>query len=175
MLQAFTTQASGTTFQPAQEPICTEGIDNTICRVMNNEVVAITAPQSTEGMISWTVNGKPYHCDASISSACSDTQNTQTIILPMRGSIGDLITVSAHTQKVDITTNQKADISRVFRITDPSVSIIATSGAVPRVLGSYENLDDDSNTFLDESQSALTATSSTITLTADLYPNFQQT
>ena len=170
MLQAKTTKAStNNTFEPA-DTICTEDIDNTLCRVMNNEVIAVTVPSGKEGMVSWTVNNQPYSCDASISSLCSNTQNTNTIIVPMRGNEGDHITIAAHIQDVDKDTNRKADLSRTFRITSPSVTIYPTSGAVLKVVGTYEDLDDQ--TFLEESKNTIQATGSTVTLAARLYPAF---
>ena len=170
MLQAKTTKAStNNTFEPA-DTICTEDIDNTLCRVMNNEVIAVTVPSGKEGMVSWTVNNQPYSCDASISSLCSNTQNTNTIIVPMRGNEGDHITIAAHIQDVDKDTNRKADLSRTFRITSPSVTIYPTSGAVPKVVGTYRNL--KKQEFIDESSSALDITSPTVTLAARLYPAF---
>ena len=170
MLQAKTTKAStNNTFEPA-DTICTEDIDNTLCRVMNNEVIAVTVPSGKEGMVSWTVNNQPYSCDASISSLCSNTQNTNTIIVPMRGNEGDHITIAAHIQDVDKDTNRKADLSRTFRITSPSVTIYPTSGAVLKVVGTYRNL--KKQEFIDESSSALDITSPTVTLAARLYPAF---
>ena len=175
LLQAQTTQATGTTFEPAGQAICTEDIDNALCRVMPNEVIAITVPGSKaqNGKVSWTVNNQPYTCDASISNACANDQNTKTIIVPMRGQEGEHITVAAHIQDITTDTNHKADIARTFRITAPSVSIVPMSGGVAKVVGVDRNTKKEQ--FIRESDTAITATSPTVTLGAKLYPTFLNT
>ena len=139
---------------------------------MNNEVIALTIPDTNieDGMISWEVNGKPYTCDTKVSKDCDDTKNTKTIIFPMTGRDGDTIAIAAHMSAIDQGTNQTRQIMRVFRITDPEVTIRPLSGAVPKVLGTYHGFNDQQ--FLDESTTSLNATDTTVTLSAELYPSF---
>jgi hypothetical protein len=174
MLKAYKTKRedSNNTFSMTEQEICNDSIDRIMCRVMNNEVIALTIPDKDieDGMISWQVNGKPYTCDTKVSKNCDDTKNTKTIIVPMTGRDGDTIAITAHMNEIDQNTNQSRQIMRVFRITDPEVLIRPVSGAVPKVMGVYSDLDD--NTFLNESTEVFNATDTTITLVADLYPSF---
>jgi hypothetical protein len=178
-LKAHKTQVtSGSQYQNTNEEICTEGLDKTICRVMNNEVIAITATEmegsavGSEGNISWTVNGQTYTCDEKISNDCNSTHNTNIIYIPIKGRDGDLITVTALSHGVNKDQNRQQQVTRVFRITEPSVAIVPQGNTVSRkVLGVYTDLDD--NEFLDESANIFEITEgTTATLSADLYPKF---
>ena len=172
-LKTYKTQTTNETqFQKTNTQICDEGIDKTVCRVMNNEVIAIEAEGAQPGMVSWKINNKPYHCDATVSQDCTvDGKGSNTIIFPVNGIDGDMITVTATINDVTSEKNQAQTITRVYRVTDPQVTIIPVAGATPKVLGVYEDLDD--NQFLDESTSTLEAIAGdTVTLKADLYPGF---
>ncbi|EKD67432.1 MAG: hypothetical protein ACD_48C00411G0002, partial [uncultured bacterium] len=172
-LKTYKTQVSGTQFTTTSEEICTDGLDYTICRVMNNEVIAIKAPENAEnGMVSWQVNGQNYACDATISAECVDGKTTTgTIIVPMTGRSGDMITVAAHVNTVDKETNQSAQLMRTYRITDPEVTIEPVSGASWKVLGTYRWF--HGQEFSDESSKVLIAQEGqTVTLVANLYPGF---
>jgi hypothetical protein len=178
-LKAHKTQVtSGSQYQNTNEEICTEGLDKTICRVMNNEVIAITATEmegsavGSEGNISWTVNGQTYTCDEKISNDCNSTHNTNIIYIPIKGRDGDLITVTALSHGVNKDQNRQQQVTRVFRITEPSVAIVPQGNTVSRkVLGVYRNLKREE--FLDESANIFEITEgTTATLSADLYPKF---
>ena len=60
----------------------------------------------------------------------------------MTGRDGDTIAIAAHMSAIDQGTNQTRQIMRVFRITDPEVTIRPLSGAVPKVLGTYHGFND---------------------------------
>ncbi len=201
-LKTYKTQiAEETKFEKTNTPVCDQGDDKTLCRVMNNEVIAVTATCEVgssdyckdegdkeideEGneipvgrydgtMLSWTVDGEAYNCDSSISPNCNDRTNSGSIVVPMKGNSGDTIVVTAHINDVDSEKNNSQTISRMFRITQPEVSITPVSGAVRKVLGTYEDLDD--NEFLKESQNTLEAIEGEeITLQASIYPSFLHT
>jgi hypothetical protein len=178
-LKAHKTQVtSGSQYQNTNEEICTEGLDKTICRVMNNEVIAITATEmegsavGSEGNISWTVNGQTYTCDEKISNDCNSTHNTNIIYIPIKGRDGDLITVTALSHGVNKDQNRQQQVTRVFRITEPSVAIVPQGNTVSRkVLGVYQGFNNQE--FLDESANIFEITEgTTATLSADLYPKF---
>ncbi|MFA5986699.1 MAG: hypothetical protein WC819_05125, partial [Parcubacteria group bacterium] len=68
-------------------------------------------------------------------------------------------------------TNQSMQVTRVFRITDPDVTIEPVSGASRKVLGTYRNLKKEE--FTDESDKTFIAQEGqTVTLEANLYPGF---
>ena len=172
-LEVYKTQTSGTQFTATGENICDEGIDRTICRVMNNEIIALTAPNIEDGMVSWQVNGQSYKCDSKISADCVNGEKaaTNTIIVPMTGNDGDTITITANTNTVDKETNQAAQLMRTFRITEPEVTIEPVSGAQKKVLGSYRWF--HNTTISDESSKVFTTQEGqTVELIANLYPGF---
>ncbi|PID52681.1 MAG: hypothetical protein CR972_00535 [Candidatus Moraniibacteriota bacterium] len=112
-LDVYETKIENGKYKMTTKPICNEGIDKTVCRVMNNEVVAIKAEEFTDG-------------------TCSNESNTNTIILPFTGDDGDLIPVTANMSNVTYDTNQKQQVTRVFRITEPSVMIVPQDDTVKR-------------------------------------------
>ena len=182
-IKVYKTKVVDTTkFKKTDEEICVDGLDKTICRVLNNEVIAVVATCSNDNsnckngvyngeMISWKVNGKNYTCDESISPDCSDQTNTGVLLLPTNGLGGDTITVTAQISDVDKDKNQSQSIMRVFKVTDPELLITPVVGASWKVLGVYEDLDD--NKFLDESKTTLeTIKGKTVTLKAQIYPSF---
>jgi hypothetical protein len=72
---------------------------------------------------------------------------------------------------VDADTNQSMQVTRVFRITDPDVTIEPVSGAVRKVLGTYAWF--HGQKFTDESDKTFIAQEGqTVTLEANLYPGF---
>jgi hypothetical protein len=176
-LKTFKTEiVEDTKFQKTATAVCDVGIDKTLCRVMNNEVIAIAATKDDgtiyDGtMLSWTVDGKAYNCDSSISPDCNDRTNSGTIIIPMTGSDGDLVTVTASINDVTGDKNNTQVLSRVFRVTDSQISITPVSGAVVKELGSYEDL--NGKKFTKQSTTTLqTIKGTSITLKAVLYPEF---
>ena len=170
-----------TKYQATSAMLCDEGIDKTVCRVMDNEVIAIKAEEFTsgtdveDGMISWLVDGREYTCDESISSDCSNESNTDTIIIPFTGSDGDFVSVTANMSNISNEKNQKQQVTRVFRITEPSVMITPQGNTVNRkVLGVYTDLDDD--TYEDESETDFEIEEGeTAVFSAMLYPEFLNT
>ncbi len=186
-LEAYkTTVNADGKYSPTATSICIDGIDKTFCRVMNNEVIALRAKESKDtgdyaepGMLSWQVNDKTYVCDTNISEDCinsvgTSNTNTDTILVPMNGRDGDFITVAAQVNEVDIDKNESKQLMRVFRVTEPSVTIEPVTNVVKKVLGTYTNLDEKK--FLDESNNVFIAQKGKeITLKAILEPSFLNT
>ena len=170
-----------TKYQATSAMLCDEGIDKTVCRVMDNEVIAIKAEEFTsgtdveDGMISWLVDGREYTCDESISSDCSNESNTDTIIIPFTGSDGDFVSVTANMSNISNEKNQKQQVTRVFRITEPSVMITPQGNAVNRkVLGVYTGFLESE--YLDESETDFEIEEGeTAVFSAMLYPEFLNT
>jgi hypothetical protein len=183
-IKVYKTKVVQTTkFQKTNTEICADGLDKTICRVLNNEVIAVVATcddnsqaNCTNGiyngeMISWKVNGRNYTCDESVSPDCSNQSNTGILLLPTNGLGGDAISITAQISDVNKDINQSQSIMRMFKVTEPELFIVPVAGASWKVLGMYRNLRKEE--FLDESTSALeTIEGETITLKADIYPSF---
>ncbi len=182
-IKVYKTKVVDTTkFKKTDEEICVDGLDKTICRVLNNEVIAVVATCSNDNsnckngvyngeMISWKVNGKNYTCDESISPDCSDQTNTGVLLLPTNGLGGDTITVTAQISDVDKDKNQSQSIMRVFKVTDPELLITPVVGASWKVLGTHKGF--HNTEYLDESKTTLeTIKGKTVTLKAQIYPSF---
>ena len=187
-LKVYKTEIDNGQYQTTTNQICDEDIDRVVCRVMNNEVVTITAEEIIEasvdeidedgivGQISWTIDGKPYSCDESVSEQdCRDNYNTSRIVVPFEGRDGDFVSVTVNMSDVSSDTNQKKQVTRMFRITEPSVMITPQGNTVNRkVLGVYKNL--RKKEYLDESETDFEIEEGeTAVFSAMLYPEFLNT
>ncbi len=178
-LQAHKTEIDGTLFDKTGIEICDSVEDIRTCKVMDNEVIALTATTDVgsdiEGMVSWKVNGKKYSCDQSISSACSTNgKDSGTIVIPMTGIAGKTFTVEATVNDVSQDTNDSYTMSRDFEIVDLGVGIVPVGDDVwYKKLPERKSLETESGLTQDESTTTLeTAIGNTISLEANLTPSF---
>ncbi|PID52518.1 MAG: hypothetical protein CR972_01560 [Candidatus Moraniibacteriota bacterium] len=185
-LKVYKTQIVNGKYKTTTEEICDEDIDKMVCRVMNNEVVAISTKEITEenvddpelgesivGQVSWSVNGEAYSCDELVSEQdCRDDRNTSRVLIPFKGRDGDFVSVVANMSNMSQNTNQKQEVMRMFRVTKPSVVITPQNDDIKRkVLGTYTTL--RGKKYTDESETNFEiAENSTATLSAVLYPEF---
>ena len=178
------------------DPICNIGADRIKCEVMDNEVVALEATIdgkkiANDGMVAWSVDGKKYECDTSISDDCIAQKNetdsdivlgksTNNIIVPLKGINGKSITVDATVNDVDIDTNESYSLSRNFEIVDLGVKIVPGTNANGEIdknvwrkaLNTYKSFS-ATGTTTQYSDAILEAkTGTTINLEAKLTPSF---
>lgn len=154
-----------------------------VCRVLKNEIIAVeldnpidaATGKETYSNFSWTVNGKPLICNVKVSPQCFDDRQGNIAFFPVMGEVGDSLTISVTANKIAArtSTNESISLSRLFRITDPSVEIISGDETLvwPKVLGQYR--DADGNAFLDESKDTFQALpDSSVKLRAKFIPDF---
>ncbi len=121
--------------------ICSETASRrTVCSVMKNEIIGLRLGSVGFTDYSWTVNGKPLVCTATLSDQCSNDAATKTNFLPVFGETGDIFTVGV--TAVDVVSGKKATLSRIFRIVDPSVAIVSADvrKTWPKLLGQYKDV-----------------------------------
>jgi hypothetical protein len=150
-IRAFIAETDGNTVSTGEE-ICGDGIDLAACRVVLGEIIGVEMPVpdgGTDDLITWTVNGKEYTCDSSVSSECSDGSNTSKIFFPITGSVGDLIMVVGTYGNPGEGEYARQSTSRAFKIVKPSISINPSSGGNRKIIGQYVDL--DGNKFDDKS------------------------
>lgn len=154
-----------------------------VCRVLKNEIIAVeldnpidaATGKETYSNFSWTVNGKPLICNVKVSTKCFDDRQGNIAFFPVIGEVGDSLTISVTANKIGArdSTNESISLSRLFRITDPSVEIVSGDESLvwPKILGQYR--DADGNAFLDESKDTFQALpDSSVKLRAKFIPDF---
>lgn len=173
-LKAFSTDTDGNSISTREEICGGEDMDFSLCRIVRGEIIGVEMPMPDEGsgdLISWTINGKPYFCNSSISSECGDESNTNKIFFPVISSIGDTITVNASYSNPTEGDFANKTMSRSFLVVEPEVKIEAVSGGNYKTLGKY--IDSKGEEFIKESWRTIEVTSgNSVALKASFTPSF---
>ncbi|KKQ53314.1 MAG: hypothetical protein US70_C0004G0031 [Parcubacteria group bacterium GW2011_GWD2_38_11] len=153
--------------------LCSDQAGKSTCYVTKNEILGLMVPNSNGANLSgstfsWTVNGNPISCSASVSKTQCTQVNGNALFFPILGNPGEAVEVVA--KAIDTKTNEPIEVSRHFVIIEPQLQIIAADGNVwPKLLGYYKDL--NGNRYPDYSTQVLEAnTGKTIMLGAAFYP-----
>lgn len=173
-LKAFSTTSDGNSFSTKEEICKGTGMDFSLCRVVRGEIIGVEMPMPDEGtgdLISWTINGRPYSCNGSVSSECGDASNTNKIFFPVVNPIGDTITVNANYNNPTEGEFANKTVSRSFVIVEPEVHIEPTSGGNFKTLGKY--IDASGDEFEEKSWRTIeVASGNSVALKAVFTPRF---
>ncbi len=114
------------------------------CRVMKNEVVAVSVDPLGLDDIKWTLNGAPIRCSEGVSGD-PECINGNRVFFAVAGVPGETYTI--RTDAVNVLTGKTLSLSRVFQIVEPEVVIESDDATAvwPKYVGSHTDL--DGNTF----------------------------
>lgn len=173
-LKAFSTDSDGKTVSTREEICGGEGMDFSLCRIVRGEIIGVEMSMPEEGsgdLISWTINGRPYFCNSSVSSECGDESNTNKVFFPVVGSLGDIITVNATYNNPTEGEFANKTVSRSFLIVEPEVHIEPVSGGNYKTLGKY--IDANGEEFINKSWRTIEVTpGNSVALKASFTPSF---
>jgi len=184
-ITVFLPETTGGTLENSNNVICAEGEEKKVCPVIKNQIIGLTVPATRNGTaenftdFNWFLNGKPINnCDTAISSLCANNKTTGFTFVPITDSGDKTFTVSVKASNVSGTTTggvvgtgNKIELSRNFKVVEPSVKIVPAgspvsgSGAWKKTLGTISDPTGTSPDVVDQSESILeTATGNAVTL-----------
>jgi hypothetical protein len=139
------TELSGTAMRvavPGNEGIICQDtrIDRAVCRVLQNEIIAMKIDATNLKNFQWTINGVPLTCSPGTSANCSSEGTNEVNFFPVSGASGSSYSVGVTAS--DITTGKTISASRLFQVVDPSVAIMSADNATlsPKLLGEYRDI-----------------------------------
>jgi hypothetical protein len=125
----------------SNSPLCTDASDKAVCPVAQDSIIGVevmTNSMKADNNLKdflWTVNGNPV---TPVNGAT--TQNQNVAFFPILDSNGTQYTVNL--AATDITKGNKVNLTKVFEVADPTVTIASadTNTLRPVLLGYYVDL-----------------------------------
>lgn len=130
---------------------CAKGMDNAICPMTKNEIVALQVDGKKLTDFLWTINGepaKPFSYQREDGKEClsgeCDSQtgaSTNIIYFPVLKEPGSQYTITLSASEKE--TGGKINLTKVFKVVDPEVKIVSSDEKTckPVLLGHYLDLD----------------------------------
>ena len=138
-LKAFSTTATGTTTPQlsAGSEICTNSIENAVCPVAKDSIISLKTSSATMTDFLWTIDGTPISYASCFFDGCDPTKQTNAAYFPVLKEVGSQYTVNL--TATDSNTGEKVSLSRIFKVTDPTITIASADESVckPTQLGNY--------------------------------------
>jgi hypothetical protein len=138
--------------------------DQSVCTALNNQVITAYL-EGNYSNFSWTLNGTTGNYDG--GGTYDKTKQENTINFPVNGSPGKIYVVTVTANNTD--SNESVTSSRAIKIIDPTLTL-SVSGANPKKLGTYLNL--DGSEVSDESDTMFESSGGSVTVTASLNPTW---
>ncbi len=115
-------------------------IDRAVCRVLQNEIIAMKVDATNLKNFQWSINGVPLACSQAASADCATEGTNAVNFFPVSGAAGSSYSVGV--TATDITTGKVVNTSRLFQVVDPSVAIVSGDAATlsPKLLGEYHDI-----------------------------------
>ena len=125
----------------------TDGKPAGICGVAKNEIIAVrifgynpaTGAHDKYSDYYWTVDGDPFQCVGGTAfEGCVDGGQSYITYIPVTKKVGE--TFSVNLSGINNETGDKFNLTRLFKVTDPTVKINCGPDCEPVQLGTYTDL-----------------------------------
>lgn len=119
-----------------------------ICAVAKNEIIAVriggynpaTGEHDKYSDYYWTVDGAPFQCVGGTAfEGCVDGGQSYITYIPVTKKVGE--TFSVNLSGINNETGDKFNLTRLFKVTDPTVKIQCGPECEQLLLGKYTDLD----------------------------------
>lgn len=141
-ISAFGTAVSGTSAPHISmaDEICTSTIENAVCPIAKNAIVGLKVSATDMTDFLWTIDGKPFTYSTCFFDGCNSNKQSDVAYFPALKEIGSQYT--ANLTATNPETGEKVNLSRIFKVVDPAISIVSADESVckPVQLGNYVDL-----------------------------------
>ena len=138
-ISAFDTSVSNAAapYVAMTDKICTSGVENAVCPIAKNKIIGLKINSGSLTDFLWTINGIPFSYNSCFFAGCDINKQNDVAYFPALKEIGEKYTVNL--TALDKKTGEKVNLSRVFQVIDPSITISSADQGVckPVLLGNY--------------------------------------